>query len=211
MHRHRIGQVPRHRAGLAVAIGHHAMLQRDANDAARQVDRPADAVGIVAADLVDGGEFGLGEILVPAELLQHAIGEFGITVGQLRTLAVGAFGQQVDVLDRTVRLLLFVDDAEARAEGAAAVLGVQVGVVERVRPGMPDLRRAPARPRQAVIVAADLGLVGLGAQRHQVELVLVLHVRLQPLRRLAGIAGRESAAVDFAQQRLPARDDCSPP
>ena len=176
------------------------MLQRDADDAAGQIDRPADAVGIVAADLVDGGEFGRGEILVPAELLEHAIGELGIAVGELRALAVGAFGQQVDVLHRTVRLLLFVDHAETRAERAAAVLGVKVGVVERMRSRMLDLRRAPARPRQAVIVAADFRLVGLGAQGHQVELALVLHVRLQPLRRLAGIAGRESAAVDFAQQ-----------
>ena len=69
-------------------------------------------------------------------------------------------------------------------------------------PGCLICRRAPARPRQAVVVAADLRLVGLGAQRHQVELVLVLHVRLQPLRRLAGIAGGEAAAVDLAQQIL---------
>src|SRR5258706_2567933 len=54
MNRHRIGQIPRHRAGLAAAIRHHALLQRDADDAARQVDGPNDAVGIVAADLVDG-------------------------------------------------------------------------------------------------------------------------------------------------------------
>ncbi len=172
MDRHGIGQIPRHRAGLAVAIRHHAMLQRDADDAARQVDRPADAIGIVAADLVDGRQFGLGEILVPAELLEHAVGELGIAVGQLRALAVGALGQQVDVLHRAVRLLLLVDHAEAGAERAAAVLGVKVGVVERMRARMLDLRRAPARPRQAVIVAADLGLVGLGAQGHQVELAL---------------------------------------
>ncbi len=69
-------------------------------------------------------------------------------------------------------------------------------------PGCLISRRAPARPRQAVVVAADLRLVGLGAQRHQVELVLVAHMRLQPLRRLAGIAGREAAAVDLAQQIL---------
>ena len=200
MHRHRIGQIPRHRAGLAIAVSHHAMLQRDADDAAGEIDRPADAVGVVAADLVDGRKLRFGEILVPAQLLEHAIGEFGITVGQLRTLAVGAFGQQIDVLHRAVRLLLLVHHAKTRAERAAAVLGMKVGVVERMRARMPDLRRAPAWPWQAIIVAADLGLVGLGAQRHQVELALVLHVRLQPLRRLAGVAGREAAAVDFAQQ-----------
>src|SRR5690242_12494761 len=76
---------------------------------------------------------------------------------------------------------------------------MQVGVVERVRAGMPELRRAPARPRQAVIVAADFRRVLGRAQRYQIELRLVAHMRLQSLRRLATIAGRPSAAVDLTQ------------
>ena len=67
---------------------------------------------------------------------------------------------------------------------------------------MPDLRRAPARPRQTVVVAADLRIVLGRAQRHQIELLLVPHVRLQPLRRLAGVAGAPASAIYFAQDVL---------
>ena len=67
---------------------------------------------------------------------------------------------------------------------------------------MPDLRRAPARPGQTVEVAANLRIVLGRAQRHQIELVLVLHVRLQPLRRLAGVAGAPASAIHFAQDVL---------
>ena len=35
------------------------------------------------------------EVLVPAELLEHAVGELGIAVLDLRAERVGAFGQQV--------------------------------------------------------------------------------------------------------------------
>ena len=55
MHRDRVGQVPRIGARLAVAVGDAAVLHRDALDAAGQVDRPGDAVGIVAADALDDG------------------------------------------------------------------------------------------------------------------------------------------------------------
>ena len=65
---------------------------------------------------------------------------------------------------------------------------------------MLELRRAPARPRQAVIVA--LGRAVLRPQRDQVEVLLVRHVQLQALRRLAAIAGRPAAAVDLAQDVL---------
>ena len=90
-------------------------------------------------------------------------------------------------------------DTETRAERTAAVLHMQVRVVERMRSGMPEFRRAPARPWQTVIVAADIGQVGRSAQRYQVELVLVLHMRLEALRRLTAIAGGPSATIDFAQ------------
>ena len=65
---------------------------------------------------------------------------------------------------------------------------------------MLELRRAPARPRQAVVVA--LVRAGRGLLREHVEVVLVRHVRLQALRRLAAVAGRPAAAVDLAQDVL---------
>ena len=66
---------------------------------------------------------------------------------------------------------------------------------------MLDLRRAPARPRQTVIVALVRASF-VRALRHQVEVRLVRHVRLEPLRRLAAVAGRPAAAVHFAQDVL---------
>ena len=69
-------------------------------------------------------------------------------------------------------------------------------------PGCLHFRRAPARPRQAVIVAADFRIVLRRAHRQQVELCLVLHVRLEALGRLAAIAGRPAAAVHLAQHIL---------
>src|SRR5689334_21419795 len=64
---------------------------------------------------------------------------------------------------------------------------------------MSDLRRAPARPGQTVIVATDLRIVLGRAKSYQVELVLVLHVRLEAFRRLAGVAGAPASSIHFAQ------------
>ena len=72
VNRNRIGQAERIHARLAVAVGHAAVHQRDALDAARQVERPRHRVGIGGIDPVDRGHFGLGKILVPAELLQDS-------------------------------------------------------------------------------------------------------------------------------------------
>ncbi len=69
---------------------------------------------------------------------------------------------------------------------------------------MLELRRAPARPRQAVIVA--LGGTILRPQRHQIEVLLVRHVQLEPLGRLAGVTGRPAAAIDLAQDVLRRHD-----
>ena len=186
--RHRIGQIPGQRARLAVAVRDDVVLDADALDAAGQVGRP----GHVTADLLDGGKFVGREFAVPAELLEHAQGELRIAVLDLRILGIG-LGQQ--------RYAVALD-AETGAEGAAAVLDALGGVVEQRRARMLDLRLAPARPRQAVVVAADLrGVLGR-AHSDQVERRLMLHVRLQPLRRLAAIAGGEAAAVHFAQHVL---------
>ena len=80
---------------------------------------------------------------------------------------------------------------------------MQVGVVEDMRARMAHFRRAPAGPRQAVEIALDFGRrIRLGAQGHQIELVLMRHMRLQAFRRLARIARADRAAIDFAQHTL---------
>ena len=60
-----------------------------------------------------------------------------------------------------------------------------------------ELRFAPARPRQSVVIA--LAWAFGGAQRNQIEILLVRHVQLDALGRLAGIAGTPAAAVYLAQ------------
>src|SRR5215207_2562691 len=65
VHRNGIGQVPGERPRLAVAVVHDAMLEADALDSAREVDRPGNAVHVVAADLVDDGPLLGAEVLVP--------------------------------------------------------------------------------------------------------------------------------------------------
>ncbi len=69
-------------------------------------------------------------------------------------------------------------------------------VVEVGRAGMLHGGGAPARPRQAVVVAVARAAVGL--QRHLVEGVLVGHVQLQPLGALAGVADGPHALVELA-------------
>src|SRR6185437_3227625 len=49
---------------------------------------------------------------------------------------------------------------------------------------------------------ADLRIVLGRAHSNQVELSLVLHVRLKPFRRLAAITGRPAAAIHLAQHIL---------
>src|SRR6185312_8744456 len=91
-------------------------------------------------------------------------------------------------------------DAEARAERAAALLDRQLGVVEHGRAWMPEFRCAPTWPRQAVDVALARP-VG-SPQRLDVEVLLIGHMQLQPLRRLAAVACGPSAAIDLAQDVL---------
>ena len=156
------------------------------------------APGLAGLMLLDRRQFGRGEVLVPAELLQHGVGELRIAVLDLGVLGVIAVAEQADLAGRAVRQLLLTLQAEARTERAAALLHRKVGVVEDRRSGMLELRRAPARPRQPVVVA--LVRAGRGLLGEHVEVFLVRHVRLQPLRRLAAVAGGEAAAVDLAEQ-----------
>jgi hypothetical protein len=187
MHRYGVRQTERIGAGLAVTIVDTAVLHGDALDAAREVDRPGDGAHIIAADLLDGGELGLGEVLVPAQPLEHRVGELRIAVLDLGSERVRAFGEEIV-------LLLFLDldavlhdlgldhtfDAEAGAERAAAIHDMEMSVVELVSAGMLELGTAPARPRQAVVVA--LGRTVGCPQRNQFEVLLVRHVELEPLR-----------------------------
>ena len=62
---------------------------------------------------------------------------------------------------------------------------------------MLDLRRSPAWPGQAVVLALDR--TAHPQRRGAVELVLMLHVQLQAFGRLAGIADCPGAAVDLAK------------
>src|SRR3546814_2738828 len=70
---------------------------------------------------------------------------------------------------------------------------------------MADFGLAPARPGQAVVVAADLRRVLRRPKGNDIELVLMLHMRLEALRRLAAITGRPAAAIDLPQKILGAR------
>src|SRR5215813_15571497 len=87
-------------------------------------------------------------------------------------------------------------DAEAGAEGAAAIHDMQVGIVEGVGPRVLELRRAPAGPRQAVVVA--LARPVAGPQRHQIEVLLVGHVQLEALGRL----DRKSTRLNSSHVRI---------
>ena len=97
-------------------------------------------------------------------------------------------------------MLLLALDAEPGAETATAIHHRKIGVVKERRARMFDLGRAPARPRQSVVVA--FVRTGRGALSEHVEVGLMRHVRLEPLRRLTAVAGRETAAVHFAQNIL---------
>jgi hypothetical protein len=134
MNRDGIGQVPGVGAGLPIAVVADAVIEAHALDTAREIDGPRHRVDIVAADACNGGELRRREVLVPAELLHHAQGYFGVTVHELRVARIGILGQ---------KCLSVALDAEARAEGAAAILHVKVGVVENGGAGVPDCRLAP--------------------------------------------------------------------
>src|SRR6266446_2459330 len=90
-----VGQVPRIGARLAVAVVNAAVRQRHALDAAGEVDGPRDRIGIVAADTLDDRLLGGGEVLVPTELLEHPVGEFGVAVLELRAERVGTLRQEI--------------------------------------------------------------------------------------------------------------------
>src|SRR3546814_738904 len=189
----RIGQVPRLCARLAVAIRVAAMAEHHPLNTAGQVGRPAHLVNGVAADPLDDSAFLWCQVPVPAELLQHGHRELRIAVGQLRALRVGPL--------REKRLAISLH-AETGSERASAIHDVKARVVEIGRARMPEFRLAPAGPGKAVIVAADLRIVLRRAQRNQVELGLVAHMRLETLGRLPAIAGRPTPAVHLPQHVL---------
>ncbi len=157
----------------------------------------ADLLRVGAArDLLDRGPLLRRQVDVPAELLQHLHGELRVAVLDLRADRVDALGQQV---------LAVPLDAEAGAEAHAALGDRDRYVVEVGRARVVELGRPPARPGQAVVIA--VGGTAQRPQRRLVEGVLVGHVELHPLGRLAGIADRPHAAVELARDVL---DDGSP-
>ena len=185
------------------------MFDRDALDTAGQIERPGNGIGIGCVDPLDDFHLRSSEVLVPAELLEDAECELRITIPDFRAGRVGAFGEQIVMLVLFDLLAIFHNlaldhalDAEAGAERSATFLHRQTGVVEYRRSRVPEFRRSPAWPRQAVIIAADFGIVLRCPQGDQVELGLVLHVGLEALRRLTAISGRPPAAIDLAQDVL---------
>jgi len=85
-------------------------------------------------------------------------------------------------------------------EAAAPVHHVARGLVQVGRARMLELRVAVARPRQAEVIAVARSAAR--AQRLDVERRHVLHVELEPLRRLTRVADRPCAAVDLLQDGL---------
>src|SRR6185369_9802616 len=89
----------------------------------------------------------LGEVVPPAQLLQQYMVELGVAAGQLRALRMRAvFCEQTDSV---------TFHAEVRAEVSTSVHHMLAGVVQVRRARMLELRRAVARPRQAVIVSVQ--------------------------------------------------------
>src|SRR5580692_7934407 len=100
---------------------------------------------------------------------------------------------------------LALDDplhSEPGSERGPSFFHRKICVVEDRRAGVPELRRSPARPRQAVVVAADFGVVLWRPHRDKLELGLVAHMRLEPFGRLSAITGRPAATIDLAQEVL---------
>src|SRR5262249_36525068 len=91
-------------------------------------------------------------------------------------------------------------DAPVGAEWQATLGNRFVHVIEQRRARMLYLGRAPARPWQAVVLAFHR--VGRADGRGGMEFVLVLHVQLEALGALAGVADRPGAAVDLTQNVL---------
>ena len=125
--------------------------------------------------------------------------ELRVAGGDVRTLGMRAIlGEQVDPV--------FLH-AEDRAEVSATVHHMLGGVVEVRRARVLERRRAVTRPRQPEVVAGQVVarlrvLAAFCAQRLHVEDFHVAHVRLQALRRLAGVADGPRAAVDFVRERV---------
>src|ERR1700751_696114 len=113
------------------------MRDRDPLDAAGEIGRPGDDVGIVAANFLNHRKFLRREILVTSELLEHAESELGIAVLELGADRIGPISEQAFTV---------AFNAEASSEGAAAFLHRHVSVVEDRAAGVFQLGSAPARP-----------------------------------------------------------------
>src|SRR5262249_59058502 len=98
---------------------------------------------------------------------EQRVGERGVAVLEFGAERVGVLGQKVVLLLAAVRERDLPFQAEAGAERAAAVHHMEISVVERMGAGVPQLRRAPTRPWQTVIVAADFrNSLSRGRRKH---------------------------------------------
>ena len=167
------------------------MLDRDPLDAARKVGFP---VGLGPCDGVDGRALFIRQVTVPAEIHQHLHGEFRISILDFGTSTVDAFGQQVV----TIPL-----HAKAGAEGQTTFRDRLGHVVEVRRARMLHFGSAPAWPWHTVIV--PIGGTTHGLQRRPVERVLVCHVQLDPLGRLAGIADCPHPGIELPRDAFDVR------
>ena len=181
VHRHRVGKIPHVAARAGVAIRRAAMADDDADDAAGHVGLPVLAFGL--------GLLGHAQFRPPAELFQKHVVEFRVS-----SVEFAPFGKRVVGGQQRHAVVL---DTPVGAERQAAAGHAFRQVVQDRRARVLHFRRAPARPRQAVIVA--LARPRLGQQGGRVEGVLVVHVQLEPLRRAAAVADGPAGAVNFTQ------------
>src|SRR5215469_15721669 len=80
MHRDWVWQTESIHPRPAIAEGGATALERDPLNPPRKIERPRHGVGVSAPDPVDGVEFIRRQVTVPAQLLEHGVGELGIAV-----------------------------------------------------------------------------------------------------------------------------------
>ena len=190
--RNRIRKVPHHGARLGVAERVAAMhLHHHALNATGQIGLPVLAFGRCFLRV--------GEVIPPAQLLEQHMVKLGVARSDVGTERVRAIlGQQIHT---------FALDAKIGAEVAAAVHHMLRRVIEIGRTRVLERGRAKTGPGQAKIVAGEvvagfLVFAARGSECLDVKQMHVAHVRLEPLRRLAGVADGPHRRIDFAQYVL---------
>ncbi|EFO30421.1 hypothetical protein TRICHSKD4_4012 [Roseibium sp. TrichSKD4] len=192
MQRYRIRERPDNSPGFRVSKRCTAVLDGNTLDTAGKVGLP---VGLVASHSFNGRPLFVGQIAIPAQGFEHGHGEFRITVLDLRAFRIRAFSQKV------VAIFFY---AEAGAECQATFSNRFGRIVEDWSPRVPHFCGPPARPRHTVVFSVARSTTRL--KRCAVERVLVFHMLLEALRRLAGVADGPHAAVEFTGRVFNARN-----